>query len=281
MTDILPGVFLGDIIQDFCTIFSSSLDLHRLAENCWENTPLFPSFPCYATYPHTIHRSKNRLIAVQEQLLREHLQSGALQYLPHSRPATEATMIGTSRAEYIFIRFCIIGLHYLAPLCLLYCALVIALYGFKTAITSPVPLVIESIAVAESLFFLFVYLPYRYRLQREAIHPPAPTRDERRELFAHCNANIADPEGYLQKWFLGADLKDIKRENVKEFLLWAFFNRGGPPGDDDEELEEYVIATEKLLGKPIEEGRGKAQCLRLTLDRVDMLHRSLVWYCVS
>lgn len=240
-----------------------------------------PSFPCYATYPHTIHRSEHRLIAVQEQRLRKHLQSGALQYLPHSRPATEATMIGTSRAEYIFIRFCIIGLHYLAPLCLLYCTLVIALYGFKTAITSPVPLVIESIAVAESLFFLFVYLPYRYRLQREAVHPPAPTRDERRELFAHCNANISDPEGYLQKWFLGADLKDIKRENVKEFLLWAFFNRGGPPGDDDEELDEYVDATEKLLGKPIEEGRGTAECLRLTLDRVDMLHRSLVWYCVS
>ncbi|PVH88146.1 hypothetical protein DL98DRAFT_479348 [Cadophora sp. DSE1049] len=188
-------------------------------------------------------------------------------------------MIGTSRAEYIFIRFCIIGLHYLAPLCLLYCALVIALYGLKTAITSPVPLIIESIAVAESLFFLCVYLPYRFRLQREAIHPPAPTRDERKALFALCNDNIADPEAYLQKWFLGADLEEIKRDNVKDFLLWAFFNRGGPPGDDDEELEEYVDVMEILLGKPIEEGRGKAECLRLTLDRVDMLHRSLVWYC--
>lgn len=69
---------------------------------------------------------------------------------------------------------------------------------------------------------------------------------------------------------------------MKEFLLWAFFNRGGPPGDDDDELEEYVIATEQGLGKPIEEGRGKAMCLRLTIDNVDMLHRSLVWYfCVG
>jgi len=80
---------------------------------------------------------------------------------------------------------------------------------------------------------------------------------------------------------LGAELEDIKRENLKEFFLWAFFNRGGPPGDDNEELEEYVAATEKLLGKPIEVGRGNAKCLRLTLDRVDMLHRSLTWYCVS
>jgi hypothetical protein len=189
-------------------------------------------------------------------------------------------MIGTSTSEYYFIRFCIVGLHYLVPLALLYCALNVVLYGFKAA-TYRVPLVIETIAIAESLFFLCVYMPYRYYLQREAVHPPAPSREERRELFRLCNENINDPEAYLQKWFLGADLADIKRENLKEFLLWAFFNRGGPPGDDNEELEEYVFATEKLLGRPLGEGRGKAKCLRLTLDKVDMLHRSLVWYIVG
>lgn len=68
---------------------------------------------------------------------------------------------------------------------------------------------------------------------------------------------------------------------MKEFFLWAFFNRGGLPGDDDEELDGYVDATEKQLGRPIEEGRGKAVCLRLTLDKVCMLHRSLVWYFVG
>ena len=67
---------------------------------------------------------------------------------------------------------------------------------------------------------------------------------------------------------------------MKEFFLWAFFNRGGTPGEDEDELDEYIDATEKLLGRPIEEGRGKALCLRLTLDRVSMLHRSLIWYTV-
>ncbi|KAI0997061.1 hypothetical protein K3495_g11127 [Podosphaera aphanis] len=89
-------------------------------------------------------------------------------------------------------------------------------------------------------------------------------------------------EGYLRGWFLGADLKDIKRENVKEFMLWAFFNRDGPPGNDDDELEEYVQEIENYLGRPIEKGRGKAVALRLTLDKVKMLHRSLLWYtCVG
>jgi pimeloyl-ACP methyl ester carboxylesterase len=189
-------------------------------------------------------------------------------------------MIGTSRAELWFIRFCILGLHYIAPLCILYCILVVVLYGFKATLYR-FPLLIESIAAAETLFYLAVYLPYRHYLQRDATHPPPPSRKERRVLFQLCNDNITDPEKYLQMWFLGADPKEIKRENVKDFFLWAFFNRGGPPGDDDEELEEYISSTEKLLGRPIEAGRGKAQALRLTIDRVDMLHRSLIWYFVS
>ena len=189
-------------------------------------------------------------------------------------------MIGTSRFDYCFIQLCIFGLHYLAPLCLLYCVFVVSVYGLQ-ATTFRFPLLIESVAAAETLFYLFVYTPYRIHLQREAVHPPAPTRAERKELFALCNDNIPDTEAYLQKWFLGAPAEDIKRENVKEFFLWAFFNRGGPPGEDDQELEEYIEATEKHLGRIIEPGRGKAKCLRLALDRVDMLHRSLTWYFVS
>jgi hypothetical protein len=165
-------------------------------------------------------------------------------------------------------------------LCILYGAAVIALYGVKAAL-SPLPLVIESIAVAEILFYLLVYLPYRYHLQREALHPETLSRIERKDLFMLCNKNIPDAEAYLRKWFMGAPAEEIKRENLKEFLLWAFFNRGGPPGDDDEELEEYISLTEELLGRDVEPGRGNAECLRLTLDRVDMMHRTLVWYLVG
>lgn len=67
---------------------------------------------------------------------------------------------------------------------------------------------------------------------------------------------------------------------MKEFFLWAFFNRDGLPGGDDEELEEYIVAAERQLGRTIDEGRGSAACLRLTLDPVNMLHRSILWYSV-
>lgn len=50
---------------------------------------------------------------------------------------------------------------------------------------------------------------------------------------------------------------------------------------DDEELEEYVDRFEILLGRKLALGRGSAVPLRLTLDKVNMLHRSLLWYLVS
>lgn len=85
----------------------------------------------------------------------------------------------------------------------------------------------------------------------------------------------------MTKWFRDAQTAEIKRENVKDFLRWAFLNMAEPDPVYDEELEEYVGGLERLLGRQLEAGRGNAKCLRLTLDKVDMLHRSLTWYLVG
>jgi hypothetical protein len=188
-------------------------------------------------------------------------------------------MIGNSKFDFYFIRVCIIGLHYLAPLCTVYTTTMAATYGCQ-ATEHPIWLVVEAAAIAETLFLLMAYLPYRAYLQRDAAHPQAPTAEERKVLFDRCNQNIDDPETYLRMWFLDSPLEEIKRENVQEFLLWAFFNRGGPPGRDEKELEEYIQAMELRFEKKFEPGRGSARCIRLTLDKVDMLHRSLTWYWV-
>ncbi|PQE22949.1 carboxypeptidase cpdS protein [Rutstroemia sp. NJR-2017a BBW] len=181
---------------------------------------------------------------------------------PHQ---STTTMINNSRAEYVFIRVCIFALQSIPVISLAYCLSIPASYLFGYPIRR-LPLPLECWFLAESIFFLFCFLPYRIWLQREAIHPPAPFRAEREELYRNCSDNIIDPEAYLQKWFLGADIEEIRRENVKEFFLWAFFNRGGPPGDDDKELEGYIATLEEQLGREIRPGRGNAKCLRLTLD---------------
>jgi hypothetical protein len=189
-------------------------------------------------------------------------------------------MIGTSIAEYIFIRGCILFLHSIAPVSLIYCLLLCTL---PTALSVyRLPPNIEAWLVAEAAFFTIFFLPYKYHLQRPAIHPELPSREERARLFKRCNTTVENPEKYLSQWFLGAEEGHIKRENVKEFIRWAFLNAGPAVNEDEDEreVESYISALEKLLGRDIPLGKGSAKSLRLTMDKVDCLHRSLLWYLV-
>ncbi|RFU78946.1 ribose-phosphate pyrophosphokinase [Trichoderma arundinaceum] len=181
-------------------------------------------------------------------------------------------MIGISAWDYVYIRTCIFLLHLIAPLGVI--------YSLVSCLIHPpfyVPHVLEVWLNLEAVFYLLVYLPRKTYLQTVVTHPTAG-RDDRRRLFWRCHSNIPDPERYLAKWFRDAPVAEIRRENVKDFFRWAFLNSGEPDPAYDEELEEYIGEMEKLLGRKLEPGRGVAQCLRLTLDKVEMLHRSLIWY---
>jgi hypothetical protein len=134
---------------------------------------------------------------------------------------------------------------------------------------------------AEIAFYFFVYLPRRWILQRPATHPSPLPPPERKALFNRCIEQIPDPDRYWAKWFKDAPLSDIKRENVKEFYRWALLNTGVVDPRDEAELEEYVHTLEERTGWKMEPGFGRAKCLRPTLDKVEMAHRSLAWYMVS
>lgn len=120
-------------------------------------------------------------------------------------------MIGKSYPEYVFIQACIVFLHYIAPLCAIYCVSILVLQPS----TYRIPLLLEIWAVAETLFLTLLYYPRVFMLQHEATHPDTLPREKRRELFNLCHGTIRDPEKYLRQWFREAPLSEIKRENVK------------------------------------------------------------------
>lgn len=97
-------------------------------------------------------------------------------------------------------------------------------------------------------------------------------------LFDRCLDSTQDHEEYLSKWFLNAPVSAIKRENVKEFLRWAFLSTDVTDPSYDDELESYVKKLEGRMGTNIPPGRAEVKCLRLSLDKVNALHRSLIWY---
>lgn len=174
-------------------------------------------------------------------------------------------MLNPTTHELIFIRICIFFLTY-APF----------FYIFL-----PPPLSLFAL-LAELAYFSF-FRRFKARLTDNADHP-RDTRQERQALFERCLLNIPDPERYLSLWALGADSGHIKRDNVRDFLLWAFFDRNGaqdPRGTEDveDELQEYLTKTEELLRHPLEPGRGQARHMRLTFDVVPTRYRCLLWYC--
>ena len=184
-------------------------------------------------------------------------------------------MIGNSTAEYVWIKTWIIILNSIAPFCVTYCV-------FTICLPSSVRLskYFEYLAFAETVFYFLTYLYQRYHLQRPALHPPPPSKEERHRLFHLCHDSTPDHRRYLSKWFLDVPLAAIKRENVKEWLRWAFLNTAMDDPTYDNEVEGYVKKLEMGTGMNFEPGRADVKCLRLTLDKVDALHRSLIWYIV-
>lgn len=184
-------------------------------------------------------------------------------------------MIGEGRLAYVFIRAFILLLRSITPLSILYCSLRPILPISLRPSTS-----IELAALAESLFYFLVFLPRKSRLQSPVDHPAPVSRSARKKLFRQCLDTVPDGRRFLQLGTVGFD-RHIRRENVKEWLCWAFMNRDTWGEEEDQELEEYVQDTETFAGQRISPGRGHVQSLRITLDEFTALHRPLVWYMVS
>lgn len=186
-------------------------------------------------------------------------------------------MLNDSWASLVFIRVCIYGMQAVGPWSLAWttwqvCAV---LANRKSIYELRLPGLQAWIAI-EALFYLF-FLCYRRHLQREAIHPPLRSREERKQLVHQVRAEVHDVDKFLSGWFRGADPNDIGREGLKSFLNWVFWE-GRVTDDDAEELEEYVQVVEEMAGHKFPEGQGRAKALRLTLDPIEMDVRCLTWY---
>jgi hypothetical protein len=185
--------------------------------------------------------------------------------------------------EYIAMRVLIIFMRDLPWLCLLYWFVVFALGGI-TAISHPVSIVIEVIGAIEILFYLFFFLPYKYYLDsRPPYKPPPMTRTQRAALIYKSLDLVPDMQTFLRKWMMNAHLEDIRRDNVKDWLLWALFEQDSKDGirpDVDSELDQYLQEAENRIGVKLSPGRGDSEAIRLPIDPVLIQHRTLLFYTV-
>jgi len=97
-------------------------------------------------------------------------------------------------------------------------------------------------------------------------------------------AQIPDPISYITGWFHRAPLNTLCRDNLSEFLSWAFFDLSSAPtpsSPEGQELRRYIDLVEKHSGHILPEGyNANIKSQRLTIDPVRMSHRSLLWYSI-
>lgn len=189
-------------------------------------------------------------------------------------------LVGLSKPELIFVRVTAVLLIYPGLICLVYFVLA-ALAGGVPAIAHPFSIFVEVYGAIEILWYVFWFLPFKHRLQKRGFVPPRMTREERKDLFTKGMSTVPDLEAYVRGWFDKAHMEDIRRDNLKEWLLWSLFGRDGNFGDDAPELEEYIQELEERMMVTFKKGRGDAKALRLSFDSVKMTHRSLLFYSVG
>ncbi|EJF60429.1 hypothetical protein DICSQDRAFT_63022 [Dichomitus squalens LYAD-421 SS1] len=185
-------------------------------------------------------------------------------------------MLGRSLPEYVLIRLSILVLQ-LVPL--LSIAYLCASWRYGHALYSPW---LATYAGLETSFYFLLSVPRNSWLQKAATHPPVPSRKEREALFAKCFAQLRGTS-FATGWFHFADPKLNKRENLVDWLLWAFFGtrRDGLQEEWAEEIEGYLRNIEQLLGHKIEEGRNHTvHALKVSLDPVVTANRPLLWYVI-
>jgi pimeloyl-ACP methyl ester carboxylesterase len=108
------------------------------------------------------------------------------------------------------------------------------------------------------------------------------SRAEREALFHKCATTMTSQS--ITGWFLRSPGRQISRGNVVDWLLWALFSARTSEGlpEWEDELDYYTTVMGEYVGYPLRPGtNSEMQCLRLTMDRVHMVHRPFVWYMVS
>ncbi|OLN85842.1 hypothetical protein CCHL11_09948 [Colletotrichum chlorophyti] len=189
-------------------------------------------------------------------------------------------LVGKSVPELILVRSMVVFFQYIGLGCFLYFWFILALAGVP-GIAHPVSIIIEVYGVIEILFYFLWFIPYRNRLQKPGIQPTQLSQAERRQFFYQGLEHAPDIEQYIRKWHCNAQISDIRRENVKDWLMWALFDKEGQPGEYDAELEEYITDAEERAGVNIKRGFGESKPLRLSFDPVTITHRSLMFYMIT
>lgn len=124
-------------------------------------------------------------------------------------------MLPDSSGTRIFSRAFAWFFQAIAPLSIVYCCYCV-LITFGISKFSRLPWALELYPLAESCFYVLLYLPMSIGVHGPAMNLAVTDRAEQHDLFSKCISTITNPARYVSLWHRGAPIESIGRDNVKE-----------------------------------------------------------------
>lgn len=190
-------------------------------------------------------------------------------------------MLKDSWHARLFIRSSIWMFRSIAPLTISYCCLRI-LRPSSITWSSPWLYLIDAYAALETVFYLMLYLPRKYYLNRPANpYTPLSSPQQREEAFSKVWESTYDARAYISNWFYGAPVESLGREDMKDFISWSLWNETTRYPEHEEELEKYLMQTEEVLGMKFPDTETRTKSMMVTFEPLNLKHKPLLWYGVS
>jgi pimeloyl-ACP methyl ester carboxylesterase len=143
----------------------------------------------------------------------------------------------------------------------------------------------------ELLFYVY-FLTARRRLQKRSYYVDMSAH-ERIELWQKCLATCPDWEEWLLGWFqpttkasgVSLQIKDLRYDNVREWLCWAFFGRTIQEVEERQrtrhQLKQMMNMLESKCCYKFPAGYNRnIRTFRLNLDPLHAVHRPWIFYAV-
>lgn len=142
-------------------------------------------------------------------------------------------------------------------------------------------------SVVEVAFYGY-YLHRRRALTKRSIPDELPPtaalrRAHIRRLLNNVMASGRCPILFIRAWYRGAEFKDIRHGNLREWVSGSFFNRAVEECTEEEvaELDDTIGYIQRATGLAACRGYNSAvPCIRFTMDPLNSVHRPLVMYAV-
>ncbi|KAI7853313.1 Alpha/Beta hydrolase protein [Circinella umbellata] len=175
-----------------------------------------------------------------------------------------------------------------APLAFMYYVYYLATDELFFSFSSTIDTLLYYWLGCELIFYVFFQIT-RNRMQ-SPLPPVYPGPKERRTLYFNCINNIVDVEEWLVGWFMRSHnpeqqpmFEEIRRENLAEWIAWAFFAQPLENVLEDEEatneMQWMIDHFSDKFGVHFAPGYDEdIIAFRLTLDPVQAYHRPLVFY---